>query len=122
LQPPIAHQDCPSSSPAGCAQQHDSLFTSKRANSSELTDWQLLKRRKRAGRSAIEKRHRIREQEGHKKTETTFKELQHLHATLVAEERALREEKLTLMGQLLTHVHCNDNNLAKYLSYARKQM
>jgi len=122
LQPPIAHQDCPSSSPTGYAQQRDSLCTSERANSSEPTNYQLPKRRKRAMRSAIEKRHRIKEQEDHKKIETTCKKLQHLNAALVAEERALREEKLTLMGQLLTHVYCNDSNIAGYLSYAPKQM
>ena len=93
LQPPIAHQDCPLSSPTGYAQQR-----SKRAKSSEPTKYQL------------------------QKIETMCEELQHLNATLVAEERALREETLTLMGQLLTHVHCNDSNIAKYLSYAPKQM
>lgn len=122
-QPPITHHDSPLSEPIGCSQQHSYLCASKRANSSELPDWQLLKHeRKRAGRRAVEMRHRRKEREDHEKIETTSKRLQGLHANLVAEERALKEEKLSLMGQLLTHAHCNDSAIAEYLSYAPKQM
>ncbi|KAG7287654.1 hypothetical protein NEMBOFW57_007167 [Staphylotrichum longicolle] len=89
----------------------------------ELPDWQLLKQEmKRAGRRAVEMRHRKKEREDHEKIEMTSKRLQGLHAYLVAEERALKAEKLTLICQLLTHAHCNDSNIAEYLSYAPKQM
>jgi len=125
--PPIAHQhqhqESPLSEPIGCLQQHSFLCASKRATSAEHPDWQLLKHeRKRAGRRAVEMRHRRKEREDHEKIETTSKRLQGLHANLVAEERALKEEKLSLMGQLLSHAHCNDSAIAEYLSYAPKQM
>ncbi len=66
--------------------------------------------------------YRRKKREDHEKVEITSKWLQGLHANLFAEERALQEEKLRLMGQLLTHAHCNDSAIAEYLSYAPKQM
>jgi len=39
LQPPIAHQDCSLSSPTGFTQLHNSLCTSKRADSSESSSY-----------------------------------------------------------------------------------
>ena len=121
--PPIAHQDSPLGEPIRCLQEHSFLYASKRAHSSELPDWQLLKHeRKRAGRRAVEMRHRRKEREDHEKIETTSEQLQALHASLVAEDHALKEEKLTLMRLLLTHAYCNDSAIDKYLSYASNKM
>jgi hypothetical protein len=40
----------------------------------------------------------------------------------VAEEWALMAEKITLIGELLTHAHCNDAAIAEFLSYASREI
>ena len=126
---PMAHHHghCESSQPAGGKQQehqhpqHNFLCAFQRAGA-EVPDWERLKHeRKRAGRRAVETRHRKKERAGHEKIESTSKRLQDLHANLVAEERALTTEKLALMDQLLRHADCNDNNISEYLLYAAKE-
>ncbi len=102
-------------------QQHNFFCAFQRARA-ETPDWERLKyERKRAGRRAVETRHRKKERDGHEKIESMSKRLQDLHATLVAEERALTTEKLALMGQLLAHAGCHDNNISEYLLYAAKE-
>src|SRR4029434_8478837 len=98
--------------------QHNFLCAYKRAALKD-PEWQVLKReRKRASRRAVETRHRKKEREGQEQIKSTSKRLQDLHINLLAEERALVAEKITLMGELLTHAHCNDAAIAEYLSYA----
>ena len=126
---PIAHHHdhCGSSQLAGSEQQehqhqkHNFVCAFQRAHA-EKPDWGRLKHeRKRAGRRAVETRHRKKERDGHEKIETTSRRLQDRHAHLVAQERALTTEKLALVGQLLTHADCNDSNIAEYLLYAAKE-
>lgn len=125
--PTAHHHHCPSSDSVGGEpyqqqqEQHNFLCAFRRANA-EHPDWQRLKQeRKRAGRRAVETRHRKKEREDHEKIESTSKRLQDLNASLVAEERALTSEKLSLMGQLLSHAGCNDSAIAEYLRYASQE-
>jgi len=103
-------------------QQHNFLCAFKRASLKD-PEWAALKQeRKRASRRVVETRHRKKEREGQEEIKTTSKRLQDLNANLVAEERALMAEKINLMGELLTHAHCNDTAIAEYLSYASRDM
>ncbi len=103
-------------------QQHNFLCAFKRASLKD-PEWAALKQeRKRASRRVVETRHRKKEREGQEQIKTTSKRLQDLNANLVAEERALMAEKINLMGELLTHAHCNDTTIAEYLSYASRDM
>ncbi|KAK3897157.1 hypothetical protein C8A05DRAFT_39295, partial [Staphylotrichum tortipilum] len=102
-------------------QQHNFLCAFKRASLKGPGEWAALKQeRKRASRRVVETRHRKKEREGQEQIKTTSKRLQDLNANLVAEERALMAEKINLMGELLTHAHCNDTAIAEYLSYASR--
>ncbi|KAK4239727.1 hypothetical protein C8A03DRAFT_32171 [Achaetomium macrosporum] len=84
--------------------------------------WQQHKKQRlRASRREIEIRHRNKGRE-HQKIKSASDELESKHADLVAQEKALTEQKLTFMGELLAHAHCNDSAISEYPSMASEEM
>ncbi|AEO65659.1 uncharacterized protein THITE_2112843 [Thermothielavioides terrestris NRRL 8126] len=124
LDPPAAPIIDPGSAPSewGAQQQHvlprlPLLFKPKHPV------WQALKQqRKRASRRLVDIRHRTKEREAQEKIKTESEMLQGLHDRLVAEEKALKGQRLDLMTELLAHAHCNDSAIDEYLQYAPKEI
>ena len=67
-------------------------------------------------------RSRLKERRRKELFEHRTKDLQVLNAELVAEERALVNEKMALMEELFLHAACNDRVIDEYLAFAAQQV
>ncbi|KAK3310953.1 uncharacterized protein B0T15DRAFT_571417 [Chaetomium strumarium] len=82
----------------------------------------LKKQRLRAGRRRTETRNRNRNREKEERIKSTSEQLERKRADLVAQEKALKEERLILIEELLAHAHCNDSAISEYLAMASKDV
>ncbi|KAK3363307.1 hypothetical protein B0T25DRAFT_513354 [Lasiosphaeria hispida] len=66
---------------------------------------------------------RLREREEKERIESATRDLEDLNADLIAQEKALTEEKLALKEELFRHAaYCNDSAISDYLTYTAKEI